>query len=142
MPLYPASVQRPPITLLVMSVASNIIYDPSRDELAVADSVLAISVGQAGARVQGAKEKAGLSILAIRTIDPPSRLTNSGNSAAKTEAAALASKDGAVKDEGVDVWKTPRGGVKRAVLSLIVKEVVRSGGVGEEVLEALEGVEG
>lgn len=37
---------RPPVTLLVMSVQGNIIFDPSREELAVAEVVLAVSVGR------------------------------------------------------------------------------------------------
>ncbi|RYC53608.1 hypothetical protein CHU98_g12601, partial [Xylaria longipes] len=40
---------RPPITLLVMAVGENVIFDPSKEELAVADCALAISVGEADA---------------------------------------------------------------------------------------------
>ncbi|KAI7225927.1 hypothetical protein KC330_g8993 [Hortaea werneckii] len=74
----------PPITLLVVSVSSNsaageagqqqsttILFDPSREELAVADAVVAISLG-----VLPTEQK--LSLLALRTIDPPSRLTAAG----------------------------------------------------------------
>lgn len=39
------------------------------------------------------------------------------------------------------VWRPRRGGVKRRVIASIVKMVLKKGGVGEEVLEGLEGVE-
>lgn len=136
-----------------MSVASNIIFDPSRDELAVADSVLALSVGQNTASSEGLK------ILAIRTIDPPSRLTNAGTpivdqsttstsgnpsipnaSSKKAEADTFAVNERS-REEGGSVWRAPRGGVKRSVIGRVIKMVIEKGGVAEEVLEALEGVE-
>ena len=40
------------------------------------------------------------------------------------------------------VWTPPRGGLSRKVVKRMVDEVVREGGVGEEVLRALEGVAG
>jgi exosome complex component RRP42 len=45
------------------------------------------------------------------------------------------------KDEGRGVWRAPRGGVRRGVVAEAVKMVVAKGGVGEEVLGGLEGVE-
>lgn len=146
MPLYPASTPakrtaKPPVTLLVMSVGENIFFDPTKEELAVADSVLAISVGHA----VGTGE---LRLLAMRTIDPPSRLTtpgvpNSMNSA--TGGAVPASKEEAIatreSSDPQSVWRPPRGGVKRAVVSTMIKMVVQRGGVGEEVMEGLQGVE-
>ncbi|KAF1357051.1 ribosomal protein S5 domain 2-type protein [Delphinella strobiligena] len=134
LPLYPSTslTNPPPITLLVMSVASNIIFDPSRDELAVADAVLAVSVGQTGQ---------GIKVLAIRTVDPPSRLTNAGTpNLDSVDGAAKAEVLGATEEGGL--WRAPRGGVGRDVIGRIVKEVLRKGGVAEEVLEALVGVEG
>ncbi|KAG4216735.1 hypothetical protein PC116_g34784, partial [Phytophthora cactorum] len=47
---------RPPVTLLVMAVGDNIIFDPSKEELAVADSALAVSVGERNAPVDEASE--------------------------------------------------------------------------------------
>lgn len=41
----------------------------------------------------------------------------------------------------VGVWRPRRGGIKRGVIARIVKMVLKKGGVGEEVLEGLEGVE-
>ncbi|KAI0593735.1 ribosomal protein S5 domain 2-type protein [Biscogniauxia sp. FL1348] len=180
-----SSSSRPPITLLVMAVGDNIIFDPSKEELAVADSVLAVSVGvdqqpqpqqqqqqpdvvaTAAAMDVDEKEeeeeeesqKAGrqgknLRLLSVRTIDPPSRLTapgvpNAVNAAAwghtATATAAATAKDpGAMsaETERVDgVWKAPRGGAKMAVLAAMVQKVLEKGGVADEVLEALDGVE-
>lgn len=51
---------------------------------------------------------------------------------------------GAAVDTGEDVagvWRPRRGGVKRSVVSRIVEMVLKKGGVGEEVMEGLEGVE-
>ena len=59
---------RPPITLLVISVGENVIFDPNREEIAVADAVLAISVTRDS-------DAGNLKLLSIRTVDPPSRLT-------------------------------------------------------------------
>ncbi|RMY43672.1 hypothetical protein D0863_16307 [Hortaea werneckii] len=89
----------PPITLLVVSVSSTagagaeaqstILFDPSREELAVADAVVAISLGvlsPSSSSSSAAGEPAAsspqqtpnLALLALRTIDPPSRLTGAG----------------------------------------------------------------
>lgn len=124
-----------------MSVDDNIIFDPSKDELAVADAVLAISAGQATG------SDGGLTTLALRTIDPPSRLTapgvpNSQNSAsggaAVSQAEALVQREVA---ESLTVWRPPRGGVKRALIGRMVKMVVERGGVGQEVMDGLRAVE-
>ncbi|KAL2015978.1 hypothetical protein VTK56DRAFT_4491 [Thermocarpiscus australiensis] len=88
---------RPPITLLVMAVGNNILFDPSKEELAVADVALAVSVTgsgsgsgsgsetsptDGGSSSTGGEKGAGggrnLRLLSIRTIDPPSRLTPPG----------------------------------------------------------------
>ncbi|KAL4910040.1 hypothetical protein BDW74DRAFT_47210 [Aspergillus multicolor] len=134
---------RPPVTLLVVSVADNVIFDPSREEIAVADAVLAISVTHD-------TDSGRLKLLSIRTIDPPSRLTQPGipnsenlatvgSTAAAEESAIVNPSTG--EEEVPGVWKPRRGGVKRATISKMVKMVLEQGGVGEEVLEGLEGVE-
>ncbi|KAJ6062733.1 uncharacterized protein N7446_006853 [Penicillium canescens] len=134
---------RPPVTLLVISVGENIIFDPNREEIAVADAVLAISVTRTG-------DSDTLKLLSIRTIDPPSRLTQSGipNSENVNMLGATAPSDDpallnpATGEEEVSrVWRPRRGGVKRSVIARMVKTVLEKGGVGEEVLEGLEGVE-
>ncbi|OQD81143.1 hypothetical protein PENANT_c029G01839 [Penicillium antarcticum] len=133
---------RPPVTLLVISVGENIIFDPNREEIAVADAVLAISVTRTG-------DSDVLKLLSIRTIDPPSRLTNPGipNSENVNMLGATASGESALlnpatgEDEVSRVWRPRRGGVKRSVIARMVKAVLGKGGVGEEVLEGLEGVE-
>ncbi|KAJ5991049.1 hypothetical protein N7522_011256 [Penicillium canescens] len=134
---------RPPVTLLVISVGENIIFDPNREEIAVADAVLAISVTRTG-------DSDTLKLLSIRTIDPPSRLTQPGipNSENVNMLGATAPSDDpallnpATGEEEVSrVWRPRRGGVKRSVIARMVKTVLEKGGVGEEVLEGLEGVE-
>lgn len=130
---------KPPITLLVMSVGENVIFDPSREELAVADAVLAISAA--------AQDDGALKIVCLRTVDPPSRLTAAGvptalnataGAGALSAAEALALRE---KDQGQTVWRPPRGGVRRGLVARMIKIVVEKGGVGEEVLEGLAGVE-
>ncbi|KAI0556202.1 hypothetical protein F4679DRAFT_23452 [Xylaria curta] len=152
---------RPPITLLVMAVGENVIFDPSKEELAVADCALAVSVGEgesetddATAMDVDAETKARrLRLLSVRTIDPPSRLTAPGVpnavnaaawgqqavpvAAAKETTGLRAAETGSV--EGV--WKAPRGGSKIAIISTIVEKILQKGGVADEVLEGLDGVE-
>ena len=233
-----------------MAVDDNIIFDPSAQELAVADGLLAVTVAYADesvnqARKRGGKNRGGgedgnnfdessssddessatsatpsssrssslplssnnannnknnnekqsekphkeplLRLLAIRTIDPPSRLTQSGLPNALNpatggtavppshaelviarekllaETTASNTSNGGNGDgddrsgrgaEGKNninintntntnmggVWTPPRGGLKRAVVKRMVEEVLRPGGVGGEVLRALEGV--
>ncbi|KAI0484280.1 hypothetical protein GGR56DRAFT_17900 [Xylariaceae sp. FL0804] len=92
---------RPPITLLVIAVGENIIFDPSKEELVVADSALAVSVGEVPPPRQSSRGGAAgddemdvddggavpsssgsgrrdVRLLSVRTIDPPSRLTAPG----------------------------------------------------------------
>lgn len=142
---------RPPVTLLVISVGDNIIFDPNREEIAVADTVLAVSVTRnSDSNLRSNAES--LKLLSIRTVDPPSRLTQPGvpnsenvatlgSTAAAEEASLLNPSTAADQGETPGVWRPRRGGVKRATIARIVKMVVKKGGVGEEVLEGLEGVE-
>jgi exosome complex component RRP42 len=153
--LYPRSLQahaRPPVTLLVMAVRDNIIFDPSKEELAVAEVVLAVSIGE---KATGGKEAMevdnsktrDLKLLAVRTIDPPSRLTHpglpntlntaTGGTAATTEQAA--SQRETMEEEGV--WQPPRGGAKRKLIAAMIRKVLEQGGVAEEILDALDAVE-
>lgn len=152
-PLYAcaAGAARPPVALLVMTVGANVFFDPGREELAVADAVLAVSV---------APSHGGVRLLAIRTIDPPSRLTppgipNSINPAtqvapSKTTGAAMGSESSGAPTSAAqeivaqrdrdNLWAPRRGGVKRSLVAAIVQMVVRKGGVGEEVVEGLAAV--
>jgi len=141
---------RPPVTLLVLTVGANIIFDPSRDELAVADAVLAVSFAP--------DDSGRLQLVALRTVDPPSRLTPPGvpdvvNPATAAGAAAAAaggkegsgtgpaaSQDNLMSSAKGNVWAPPRGGMKRGLVRAIVEAVLQTGGVGEEVLEGLAGV--
>jgi exosome complex component RRP42 len=155
--LYPrasrASHTRPPVTLLVMAVQDNIIFDPSKEELAVAEVVLAVSVGERSAGDGGMDadlEKSGrdLRLLAVRTIDPPSRLTHPGvpntqntatGGAAIATAEQAASQRETTEEEGV--WQPPRGGAQRKLIALMIQKVLEPGGVAEEVLDGLDAVD-
>jgi exosome complex component RRP42 len=153
--LYPRTGQtsyaRPPVTLLVMAVKDNIVFDPSKEELAVAEVVLAVSVGErpreTGAMVMDGKSR-DLRLLAVRTVDPPSRLTppgvpntlntaTGGAAAATTEQAS--SQRETMEEEGV--WQPPRGGAKRKLIAAMLQKVLEHGGVAEEVLDGLDAVE-
>ncbi|KAK8166610.1 ribosomal protein S5 domain 2-type protein [Phyllosticta citrichinensis] len=147
-PLYPRSgpsaINRPPITLLVVSVGPNMVFDPSKEELAVAKAVMAISIGE----VRGSAKSPSLRVLAIRSIDPPSRLTPPGipnalNSATGGVAPTSSAEAIALREslQIPGVWTPPRGGIKRSLIARAIKEATRAGGVAEEVLEALEKVE-
>ena len=156
--LYPRkdgrATSRPPITLLVMAVGDNIIFDPAKEELAVADAALAVSVGEAplaehhdGDDKDDAASKRKLRLLSIRTIDPPSRLThpgvpNAANAAYGAAATQTQPEARTAETEAVDgVWKPPRGGVSRGVLAALVQRALEKGGVTDEILDGLDGVE-
>ena len=121
----------PPITLLVMTVNSNIIFDPSHSELAVADAVLAVSVT---VTVSDTTDQAKTpKLLAVRTIETPARDTMRG---------VPASGEVVEGDVVPGVWRPRVGGVKREVLKRVVRAVVGTGaedlGVAREVFDGLE----
>ena len=138
-----------------MAVKDNIIFDPSKEELAVAEVLLAVSIGEIShAETEGSMEVDSgkgirdLKLLAIRTIDPPSRLTHPGvpntlNTATGGSAAGsmerVTSQWENVLEEGV--WQPPRGGAKRKVIAAMIQKVLERGGVAEEVLDGLDAVE-
>ena len=142
-----------------MSCGENILFDPSKEELSVADVVLAISIASLPSSskdgdhnesmdVDGEAPQRTLRLLSVRTIDPPSRLTPPGvpnylNTAtgghADAASAEATSAAGEVEAEGV--WHAPRGGAKRKLVSSMVAAALAEGGVADEVLDGLEGVE-
>jgi exosome complex component RRP42 len=142
---------RPPVTLLVMSVADSIIFDPSKEELAVAEVVLAVSIAEkanstpdANAMDVDTKAARQLRLLSVRTIDPPSRLTPPGvpnflNTATGGTAAASSQQAENMETEGV--WQPPRGGAKRKMIAAMIQRVLEKGGVAEEVLDGLDAVD-
>lgn len=112
-----------------MAVGANIVFDPTSEELAVADAVLAVSV------VGGGGVGGGVRVLGVRTVDPPSRGMPRGGGDVGDEA-------GGGEGEGErGVWRGVRGGMKRGVVGRVVRMVVEKGGLGEEVLGGLEGVD-
>lgn len=137
---HDAADTRPPITLLVVTVGDNVIFDPAKEELAVAETALAVSVSEVKGQRAGDKGR-DLRLLSLRTVDPPSRLTppgvpNTMNTA--TGGTAQLKMDGR-PEEGV--WKAPLGGTKFGVLDGIVQAVLEKGGVADEVLQGLDGVD-
>jgi len=123
---------RPPVTLLVICIGSNIVFDPSAEEIAAAETVVAITVAEnhmLGNEIEHGGRS--LSLRALRMIDPPARMSQPGT--------AL---DGTMQpgDDAPGVWKPPQGGVRREAISKMVKLVLEKGGVGEEVLAGLEAV--
>jgi exosome complex component RRP42 len=147
-----------------MAVANNILFDPSKEELAVADAALAVSVTSStrsdenddgdGDDSMDVREKKGrnLRLLSIRTVDPPSRLTPPGVANSSNAAYGVASNGNGKAAEGKTavaegeavvegVWRAPRGGAKRAVMAALVQKALERGGVVDEVFDALEGVE-
>lgn len=145
--LYPrgkniSSASRPPITLLVISVGDNIIFDPSKEELGVAETALAVSVAESP-RDPAKPSQRQLRLLAVRTIDPPSRLTppgvpNTMNVATSGNAGAAQQKQ---QGDTEGVWRAPLGGTKFTVVNDIIETVLSQGGVADEVLDGLEGVD-
>lgn len=153
--IYPRDAQaasRPPITMLLISVGDNILWDPAMEELAVAEAALAISVSEHAKPEDAMDEGTGrdLRLLSIRMVDPPSRLTppgvaNSENPAIQGSApekkntkAVGTGGDGAKDNEGL--WKAPLGGTKFSIIERMVEAVLRKGGVADEVLDGLAGV--
>lgn len=147
---------RPPITLLVVAIGDNVIFDPAKEELAVAETALAVSVAEVKTKSKGKGdndmevEGAGrsLRLLSMRTVDPPSRLTPPGVAhSANTVAGNVQQQDQqtqtATEQQGPveGVWKAPLGGTKFGVLDAIIQAVLEKGGVADEVLDGLEGVE-
>ncbi|KAM5345788.1 hypothetical protein ACJ41O_011649 [Fusarium nematophilum] len=146
--LYPqegadAAGSRPAITLLVVAIGDNVIFDPAKEELAVAETALAVSVAEVRrAKAEGdmdvdSSSGRELRLLSIRTVDPPSRLTPPG--VPHTTNSSGGQNGDTQSTEGV--WKAPLGGTKFGVIDGIIQAVLEKGGVAEEVLDGLEGVD-
>ncbi|KAJ9617664.1 Exosome complex component rrp42 [Knufia peltigerae] len=123
----------PPVTLLVVVVGENVVFDPSREELSVADSVVAVSVGRDAVLPKGGQggDDSGYyyRVLAVRMIDTPARDTMKG--------VPLTGE----APEGVEVpgvWRPRVGGIKRNVMKNVVKSVTRDG-VAKDVFMGLDG---
>jgi exosome complex component RRP42 len=141
-----------------MAVGNNIIFDPAKEELSVADVVLAVSVGEVSNTSSKERDDAmdvdsvgsggrSLRLLSVRTIDPPSRVTTPGvpNASNIAYGAGTTQKQleaRAAETKAVEgVWKAPRGGAKASVMAALVQKVLVKGGVADEVLDGLDAVE-
>jgi exosome complex component RRP42 len=118
------SVERPPVTLLVTIINENVLFDPSHEELKVADAIVVVSIGQSGG---GSDFK----ILATRMIDTPARNTMKGVPRDGNDEAISA-----IEAQGV--WKPKLGGIKRSMLKAVIKSVL-SGGVASDIMTGLDG---
>lgn len=156
--LYPRDVSHPtpPVIVLAIAIGTTTIFDPCKEELLVADAVLALSCTSSPAT--------GPRIVALRAIDPPSHLTAPGLANALNPATggapsaqAPSNMQGHSNEQGQSsthgqsnmlrellgergVWSPPRGGVKRGVVSAVSRVVVERGGVADELIAALAGI--
>ncbi|KAB5575257.1 hypothetical protein GE09DRAFT_1281187 [Coniochaeta sp. 2T2.1] len=122
--LYPRLIDKalscPPLTLLAMAVGNNIIFDPVKEELTVADVALASARSEDKMDINPAVAVAGggrnLRILSVRTIGPPSRptppgvpnTTNTAYGAAAVTATQKQPEARTVETQSVEgVWKVP-----------------------------------
>lgn len=150
-PLYTKSKTstNPPVIILAIAVGDNIIFDPCKEELAVADAVLAIACTTTSDTVKGGKgDTSTAKIVSIRSIDPPSHLTppavpNSMNSATGGQAPESSAQALTMREmlATSGVWTPPRGGMKRGLVGKVSRMVVERGGVAEEIIGALAGIE-
>jgi exosome complex component RRP42 len=144
--LYPSSSAkdrsgRPTISILVIAVGNNILFDPSKEEIAVAESVMAISIGFP----KTSKDKNDMGrILSMRSIDPPSRLTSPGipNSVNTTTTAQqfsvqdiIAARESS-SDQGV--WNPPRGGLPRVLVKRIMASILGPDGIIRDIIAGLD----
>lgn len=135
-------IERPPITLLAAAVGSNYIFDPSKEELAAVDAVVALSVALA---MSGTSSQRTLRLVSSRMIDTPARYTSAGvpnaiNTATGGTAPANATEAFTFREMSVnrqDVWTPPRGGIKRSLLAQIIKASLEPNGVASDILEGL-----
>ena len=144
-PLYPAP-HRPPITLLAAAVDATIVIDPAREELAVADAILAVAVAGGGGTDASAEEGPG-EVLAVRTMDPPARAAAGASVPGVVDVAAgvEGEEGGARKEregEGEGWWRPPRGGTKPGLVARVVGMCLGKDGVAADVLRGLEGFAG
>lgn len=112
----------PPVTLLVMVVGENVIFDPSETELAVADAVLAVSIG--GNLSVSTNE---VYVLAIRML---------GTNARDTFKGVPRREGGNEWDVVPGVWRPRVGGVKREVTKKVTGLVLAD--VGKDIVSGLD----
>ncbi|RMZ90609.1 hypothetical protein DV736_g2152, partial [Chaetothyriales sp. CBS 134916] len=116
---------RPPLTLLVVTVNDNIIFDPSHEEIKAADNMLAISIHP---EPVAAADKPSYRMLSLRMIDTPARDTMKG---------VPRDSDTHQGRPVPGVWKPRVGGINRQLLNDVVNGVL-SGGVTDDVISGLD----
>ncbi|RMZ77409.1 hypothetical protein DV738_g4362, partial [Chaetothyriales sp. CBS 135597] len=115
---------RPPLTLLVVTVNENIVFDPSHEEIKVADNMLAISI-----EPEPTADKPSYKMLSLRMIDTPARDTMQG-----------VPRDGDTHQgrHVPGVWRPRVGGINRGLVNEVVKAVLTAG-VADDVINGLDG---
>jgi exosome complex component RRP42 len=117
-----------------MVVGTNVIFDPSREELAVADGVFAVSVAESTDFASKTASSGGtLRICSVRTIETPARDTMKG---------VPVSGEISHGHPVPGVWQPRIGGIKRSLLTDIAKAVLGENGKRGVAADVLEGVEG
>jgi len=145
-PLYPkTNTVKPPVTLLVVTVGDNLLFDPGQDELAVADSVIAISLAETQTANDNTRQ---MSVVSIRLVDPPARFTHpgipdsmnqaTGGKPPNSEEELIAMTE---RSDPQKVWRVPRGGIRRGLVAQVISAVLAKDGVAAEVLDALAAVD-
>lgn len=129
----------------MITVRDNLIFDPRETEIAVADSIVAVTV------VRDSTSKR-LRVISIRTMDPPARHTMTGPIEASNvdpeglpsvgRSAASPIKGSIPRGDpyaGLESpWRPPMGGISRDFVRRIVKRCTEESGVGSELLDGLE----
>ncbi|CAI4217237.1 unnamed protein product [Parascedosporium putredinis] len=132
---------RPPITLLVIAIGDNIFFDPSGEELAVAEVALAVSVAEyptapsATGNTMDLDSARSFALVSVRTIDPPSRLTPPGIPDAENPATGATGATSGGKEPQQrkaqstrGVWRAPVGGAKFSTIQLMIQQVMEREG--------------
>jgi exosome complex component RRP42 len=122
-------------------VGNNILFDPSKEELAVAESIIAVSIGFPN--MANGKNDCGR-ILSVRSIDSPARLTPPGipNSVNTTTASQQFTMQDVItaresfSDQGV--WNPPRGGLPRSLVKRIMASIFGPGGIIQDIITGLD----
>lgn len=128
---------RPPLTLLVCAVGEKtVLFDPTREELAVADCIVALSLAVAVVLQQQQHQQiqsVTATITSLRTLDLPARDTFPGvPDSTSTEPGSGTSTTTNTTESIPGVWRPKLGGVKKGLFGKIIRSVLRGDGGGDD----------
>ena len=72
-------------------------------------------------------------VVAVRTVETPARGAGGASEKVGGEFGGVGGEEG--------VWMPPKRGMKREVVKRVMRTICEKGGVGEEVLDGLEGLD-